>query len=139
MLNTGEGVGERHAFLSTALALPGEKRLARLVVAVSLLAFMVGLPFVRTPLAQIPAFIPSYEAALWINDTITAVLLFSHFVRLRSCALLALAAGYLFDSLMIVSHALSFPGVFSPSGLMGSGPQTTAWLYLFCKRAINGT
>ena len=31
MLDTSEGVGERHAFLSTTLALPGEKRLARLV------------------------------------------------------------------------------------------------------------
>jgi signal transduction histidine kinase len=40
-----------------------------------------------------------------------------------------LAGGYLFDSLMIVAHALSFPGVFSPTGLMGAGPQTTAWLY----------
>ena len=31
MLDTSEGVGERHAFLSTTLALPGEKRLAQLV------------------------------------------------------------------------------------------------------------
>jgi two-component system, sensor histidine kinase and response regulator len=131
MTDTAKGAGQRHAFLSTEPARPTEKKLAWLVVAISLLAFVVGLPFVRTPLAQIPAFIPSYEAALWINDTITAVLLFSHFARLRSYALLVLATGYLFDALMIVSHALSFPGVFSPTGLMGSGPQTTAWLYVF--------
>ena len=120
----------RQAFLSTEIATNREKKFAAIVVAVSLLAFVAGAPFVRTPLAQIPAFIPSYEAALWINDTITAVLLFSHFARLQSLALLILAAGYLFDALMIVAHALSFPGVFSPTGLMGAGPQTTAWLYL---------
>ena len=32
---------------------------------------------------------------------------------------------------MIVSHTLSFPGAFASHGLMGSGPQTTAWLYVF--------
>lgn len=125
-----DAVGPRAAFLSTEQAGPGEKKLARIVVAASLLAFAVGVPFVRTPLAPVPAFIPTYEAALWINDAITAVL-FSHFARLRSRALLSLAAGYLFDSFMVVSHALSFPGVFSPTGLMGAGPQTTAWLYFF--------
>jgi PAS domain-containing protein len=30
-----------------------------------------------------------------------------------------------------VSHALSFPGLFAPSGLLGAGPQSTAWLYMF--------
>jgi signal transduction histidine kinase len=101
------------------------------VVGVSLLAFLVGLPFVRTPLPRVPAFIPRYEAALWISDTITAVLLFSQFTRLRSRGVLLLAAGYLFDAMMIVPHALSFPGVFSDTGLLHAGPQTTAWLYAF--------
>ena len=124
-------VNEAHpgrAFLSTELASSGEKKLARFVMAASVTAFIIGAPYVRTPLLQVPAFIPIYEAALWISDTITAMLLFSHFARVRSLALLVLAAGYLFDSLMIVAHALSFPGVFSPTGLMGAGPQTTAWL-----------
>ncbi len=121
----------RQMFLSTEPARPGEKRLAGVVVAVSLLAFLAGLPFVRVPLLRVPAFIPSYEAALWISDTVTAVLLFSQFMRLRSRALLLLAAGYLFDALMIVPHALSFPGVFSETGLLHAGPQTTAWLYAF--------
>jgi signal transduction histidine kinase/CheY-like chemotaxis protein len=30
-----------------------------------------------------------------------------------------------------VAHGLSFPGLFSPSGLLGSGPQSTAWIYMF--------
>jgi signal transduction histidine kinase len=119
------------AFLATEIARPGERRLARQVIALSCLAFLAGVSFVRVPLGAVPAFIPAYEAALWINDTLTAVLLFILFTRLRSRALLLLAAGYLFDAFMVIPHALSFPGLLSPTGLMGSGPQTTVWLYVF--------
>jgi signal transduction histidine kinase len=31
----------------------------------------------------------------------------------------------------VIPHALTFPGAFSPTGLLGAGPQTTAWLYTF--------
>src|SRR5437762_8942268 len=82
------------------------------------------------PLAQISAFIPIYESALVINDLITAVLLFGQFSFLRSRSLCVLASGYLFTALMTVSHALTFPGLFSPTGLLGAGPQSTAWLYI---------
>ena len=91
----------------------------------------VSAPFARVPLPRIEAFIPTYESALAINDLITAVLLFGQFVRIRSLGLLILASGYLFDALIIISHALTFPGVLSPQGLLQAGPQTTAWLYCF--------
>src|SRR6185295_6303319 len=42
-----------------------------------------------------------------------------------------LATGYLFTAAMAVAHALSFPGLFSDTGLLGATPQTTAWLYMF--------
>ena len=42
-----------------------------------------------------------------------------------------LASGYLFSALIVIPHALTFPGAFSPSGLLGAGLQTTAWLYWF--------
>ena len=32
---------------------------------------------------------------------------------------------------MAVPHALSFPRLFTLDGLIGAGPQTTAWLYMF--------
>jgi hypothetical protein len=78
-----------------------------------------------------PAFIPAYEAALLLIDLITAVLLYDQSVRLRSICIVALASGYLFDAFMIVPHALTFPGVFTQTGLLGAGEQTTAWLYVF--------
>jgi len=63
-----------------------------------------------------------------ICDLITAVLLFGQFRVLRSRALLVLVSAYLFSAFMAIAHALSFPGLFAPAGLIG-GPQTTAWLY----------
>src|SRR5205814_1006400 len=56
-------------------------------------------------------------------------LLYSQFAILRSRALLLLASGYLFTAFAAVVHALSFPGLFAPTGLLDAGPQTTAWLY----------
>jgi PAS domain S-box-containing protein len=129
--STEQSDQEPAVLLSTAPAGPRERRLAIAVVVVSALAFAATVPFVRVPLARVPAFIPSYESALTVNDLITAILLFAQFARVRSYALLALAAGYLFDAMMIVPHMLTFPAVFSETGLLGAGDQTTAWLYIF--------
>jgi PAS domain S-box-containing protein len=125
------GVAEQPVFPSTALPGRGERRLAFAVVLISVVIFIAAFPFARQPLPQIWAFIPAYEAALAINDLLTAVLLFAQFSILRSRSLLILACGYLFTALMVVAHALTFPGVFSPTGLLGAGPQSTAWLYMF--------
>lgn len=130
-MNTIASADQRRLLLVAALATPRQKRLAAAIAAAALLAFAVTVPFVRVPLAKMPAFIPAYEFALFFIDLITALLLFEQFARLRSAAMLALAAGYLFDALILVPHALTFPGAFAPSGLLGAGPQTTAWLYVF--------
>jgi PAS domain S-box-containing protein len=131
-VTTGPGESaEGHTFLSTVPAGTSERRVALAVIAFSALVFVSAVPFARIPLARVPAFIPCYESALAINDLITAILLFGQFTRLRSRALLALASGYLFDAIIIVPHALTFPGVFSPTGLLAAGEQTTAWLYVF--------
>jgi PAS domain S-box-containing protein len=82
------------------------------------------------PLTPVWAFIPSYQAALVINDLITAVVLFGQFRIVRSRALLLLASGYLFTACLALVHALTFPGLFTASGLLGAGPQSTAWLYM---------
>jgi PAS domain S-box-containing protein len=120
---------ERNIFLSTLPATSRDRAWAVVVVIVSSLLFACAAPYATVPLAPVPAFIASYQSALAINDLITAVLLFSQFAILRSRALLLLASGYLFTSVAAVVHALSFPGLFAPAGLLNAGPQTTAWLY----------
>ena len=118
-------------FLSTAPATKAERIAAFAIIGIAVLAFVVTVPFARTPLARVPAFIPAYQSILFICDLITAVLLLGQLVRLRSRSLMALAAGYLFSATTILAHTLSFPGVFAPAGLIGGGDQTTAWLYVF--------
>ena len=115
--------------LATSSTTASERRLALGLVVVSVAIFAVMAPFSRRPLPAVPAFLPIYQSALVVCELITAVLLFSQFRILRSRALLALAGGYVFSAAMACAHALSFPGLFSATGLLGSGPQTTAWLY----------
>ncbi len=119
------------AFLSTAPAEQKDRRIALAVILVSLLIFVSSAPYARQPLPQVWAFIPIYESALVISDLVTAVILFIQFDILRSRALLVLACGYLFAALMVVPHALTFPGLFWSTGLLGAGQHTTAWLYVF--------
>jgi two-component system, sensor histidine kinase and response regulator len=123
------GSAEWRVSLSTLPAGTQERWRALGVVLVSLLVFALAAPFAKTRLPPVMAFVPSYESALAINDLVTAILLFGQFSILRWRAILLLASGYLFTALMAVPHALSFPGLFSETGLLG-GSQTTAWLYM---------
>src|SRR4029077_10989023 len=52
------------------------------------------------------------------------------FSILCSRALLVLSSGYLFNALIVIPWALTFPGVFAPSGLPGAGLPSTSWLYI---------
>ena len=124
-------VAEQAVFLATAPAGPRDRRLAAGVVGVSSVIFLALIPFAQQPLPHVWGFIPIYESAIAFSDLITAAILLIQFNILRLRALLALACGYLFTALMAIAHALTFPGLFSPTGLLGAGPQSTAWLYVF--------
>ena len=80
---------------------------------------------------------PRYDSFILVMDAL--VFLCSLFIAVRLCAehftegrvsVLVLACGYFFSALIIIPHALTFPGVFAEQGLLGAGRQTTAWLYL---------
>jgi signal transduction histidine kinase/ActR/RegA family two-component response regulator len=123
-------VQDRGIFLSIMPASQRERRLALAILAVSLGIFVVCVPFAKTALVPIEAFIPAYESAVTINDLITTVLLFGQFTILGKRGLKYLACGYLFTSLMALCHLLSFPGLLTPTGLLSGGSQTTVWLYM---------
>src|SRR5262249_18273145 len=108
----------------------GGGRLALVVVAFSFVLFAFAGPFAGTPLTPVPGFVASYQSALAVNDLITAVLLYSQFGVLRTRALLMLATGYLFTAAAAFTHALSFPGLFTPEGYLSGGSQTTVLLYM---------
>jgi hypothetical protein len=74
---------------------------------------------------------PILDATFALINLVTASLLLVAFRRSRMRAVLCLASGYLFTSLIVVARMLSFPGVFSGGGLPGAEPQTNTWLEMF--------
>ena len=119
------------AFPSEARAQRSDRREVLILGLLSALVFVALVPFAKRQLPEIRTFIPTYQAALAVTDLVTAALLYWQFALRRSYALLLLATAYLFAALMAIVHVLTFPGLFAPEGLLGAGPQTTAWLYMF--------
>jgi signal transduction histidine kinase len=126
-----DGSSDQQLFLAALPPSQGQRRLAFGIIALLLIAFCVTAPFANARLSHIDPFIPIFETTILITDLITASLLFSQFFIVRRRALLVLASGYLFTALIVISHALTFPGVFAPTGLLGAGLQSTVWLYIF--------
>lgn len=110
---------------------PRQRRIALAFAAVLLAGLGLTALFANEPLARIDAFIPTVEGIIFLTDLFTATLLFSLSGIHHSRAILILASGYLFTALIVVPHALTFPGAFSPTGLLGPGRQSTGWLYIF--------
>jgi len=120
---------EPNQALSTTAATRGDVQVVRVAVAVSTVIFLAAAPFAQVQLPAVEPFLPAYQSALVVTDLITAVLLYGQFAIVRSNSLLVLASGYVFCAFMAIAHALSFPGLFADAGVIGGGPQTTAWLY----------
>src|SRR5262245_29153228 len=122
---------DQHLTLSGLPPSVGQKRLA-LAAAIGLILLLLvtrGL-LASIQLPRIDGIARAFGAAISLNDSLTAALLFSYFAILRSSALLALASGYLFAALTVIAWMLSLPGVFAPGGLLGAGLQTTIYLYV---------
>ena len=120
-----EALDQRPLLLASLPPSQLQTRLACGIVVTMLVLFVVTLRYVNVQLPRVDAFIPIHAITTLINDLITAILLFSMYSIVRRRALLVLASGYLFTSLI----ELTFPELFSPTGLLGPGLQTTAWLY----------
>lgn len=110
---------------------PGQGRIARAFLLALLVILLGTWPFAAIRLPEVDAFVPTLAAALFVSDCVTAALLFAQFSILRQWALLVIASGYLFSALIVIAHALTFPGAFTPTGVLGSGLQSAVWLYWF--------
>lgn len=136
-MSGGTSATARQAFLSLVAAQPGERRGAALALLFSAGLFVLTAPFGAHFVGPIQGFVPACQAALALNDVITAALLFGQFASLPSPAVLVLAAGYLFDAVLAATHALSFPGAFAPEGIFAH-QQVTPWLYLLWHLSFPG-
>ena len=59
-----------------------------------------------------------------VGELITATMLYAQAAVFRSRALAVLGAGYVYTALLIIPHALTFPGAFAPDGLLGAGRRS---------------
>ena len=126
------GPGGHVRVLSNLPPTRAQKRLALSAVLVLFVCFVGAAgPLSTIPLTRVDAFMPAYGTAIFVNDSISAALLFAQFSVLRSRALLALASAYLWTGFIAIPWVLTFPGVFPGAGPLGAGLQSTACLY-FC-------
>lgn len=125
-----EPTGETRIVIATLRPGRPERQLALGVVLASIAFFAALVPFAKTQLAPVWAFVPIYQSALAVCDLLTVALFIGQYSILFSRPLLILAGGYLMSACMAIAHMLSFPGLFAPTGLLSAGPQTTAWLYM---------
>jgi two-component sensor histidine kinase len=107
-----------------------QRRAALVVVGLQFVACAVVAPFPAN-LPRVDSFVPVILTIIFMADFITAVLLFSQTTIVASRAILILANGYLFSALIVIPHALTFPGSFAPKGLLGGGIQSSGWLNVF--------
>jgi signal transduction histidine kinase len=133
MVNAAAVVPEEQHFTLTSLSPGRTQRRFALAVVLALLGaafFVAAGPLSTIQAERIDVFVPAYATAMFVIDSITAVLLFAQFSILRSRALLVIASGYFFTALIVIPWLLTFPGVFTPGGLLGAGLQSTNWLYI---------
>ena len=116
-----------------ATAAPGPVQ--RLVALLTCIAFAIAtaalVPIAAQPMGPMPGFVPAYQTALIVTYGVTTYLFFAQYRRTGSRPLLVLAAGSLFTTLVVFVQLLTFPNVFAPGRLVGSGPDTTTWLWTF--------
>ena len=111
-----------------------EVRFSLAVVGLMFGAFLLILPVRQVRWPEISAFIPVVDAIMFVGELITATLLYAQAAVFRSRALAALATGFVAAALLLIPHALTFPGAFAHDGLLGAGVNTTAWVTM-CRRA----
>jgi signal transduction histidine kinase/CheY-like chemotaxis protein len=119
--------------LNIALARATPRQLQ--VAAVACLA-MLGLNIWLWPSATVvhspvPGFVPIYQTTIIIAYALTAYLLYTHFRQSRVVSLLWVGGGALFTAMILFLQLLSFPNMLAPGRLLGSGPETTSWLWTF--------
>ena len=88
-------------------------------------------PFANVQLARLDAFIPVIQTVMCVADLVTAVLLFAQYSVEPRPAILAVASGYIMSGLFAFLQTLTFPGGYSPTGIIGDGRDSSAWLFVF--------
>ncbi|MDE1184538.1 GGDEF domain-containing protein [Paraburkholderia sp.] len=106
------------------------------VAATAVAAFIVAtvlavLRFASVPGPTITPFLPMFAMAVLFTEGLTAYLLWTQFMITRQPFLAALGGAYGYTAVAVAIQLPVFPGVFSPTGLLGAGPQSAVLIWAF--------
>lgn len=98
-----------------------------------LIVLTLGLcaPSASLPWPAIPPFMPMCALTVFTTAVIAAFLLGAQFTVTRQPMLAALGGAYAFTALAVALQLLMFPGLFSPTGLLGARPASAVWMWVF--------
>lgn len=115
-----------------SLAVSRRHRVAACAVAGLILCVVLAvLPVANLAAPVVAAFLPMFTTAVFTTEGLTAYLLWTQFMITRQAFLAALAGAYAYTAVMVAVQLLVFPAVFSPTGLLGAGPQSAVWIWAF--------
>ena len=115
---------------TTHVATSKQRLVAFLAGGLLVAACLAIVPVAKIMWYENPAFLPSFTTAIIVCYLITAYLFYGQFRHDRSPGVIVLATTYLFTALSTLHDLLTFPKIFSPNSLLGSGPQTSLWLWV---------
>ena len=115
----------------------GERRFAALVACVIVALAVAVAPIGHLPALEVTAFLPAVTSVGVVSMVLTAWLLYAQFRAGGFQALAILGLAYVATAILLLVYVLTFPRVFSATGLLGAGAQSAAFLHvcwhlLFC-------
>jgi len=115
--------------LSTWETTPAERGVATTVGLIMVSVALVAAVFGRTPGPTAPVILPLFMGCVVITELMSSGILLAQFLELRNRSLAYVGAAYLLSGLLVIPYLLTFPNVFSPTGLFGANEQTalTIW------------
>lgn len=118
---------------------PASRREFRFAIAVICALSAAFLPFLAmsdVQVGEVVAFVPVVDGVVFVGELIIATMLFAQAAIFRSRALTLLASGFVFIALLLVPHALTFPGAFGKHDLLHAGINSTGWIMIFRRLAF---
>ncbi|HEX3466489.1 MAG TPA: SpoIIE family protein phosphatase [Candidatus Elarobacter sp.] len=116
--------------IASAPATPADRRWAGLTAVGLIALFGASIPFSPLRELEVPSFVPAVVGAGVLALVLTAVLLYVQYRIERDIRLALLALAYGYAAITQTLYILTFPGIFSPGGLLSAGPQTASLLYV---------
>ncbi|KVC28685.1 GGDEF domain-containing protein [Burkholderia pseudomultivorans] len=91
----------------------------------------VAAPHADVALPAVEPFMPMCALTVFTTASLTAFFLGAQFTVTRQPVFGALGGAYAFTALAVALQLLTFPGVFSPQGLLGALPRSAMWMWIF--------